>query len=146
MDSLNSYGNTETVPPYELNGKKYPMGRLFRGYIDSFHPDPEMQRMLDAQAVQPILKVDTSWLLVGHVDETMSFMKMQNQRGWGVAVNDAALAKKMLEDLVAAGNGDINFFVGQKWFTDTNQLVAADISAKEILANTEVMSTSAEAV
>jgi len=146
MDSLNSYGNTETIPPYELNGQKFPMGRLFRGSVPSFFPDPAFQKMLDAQAVQPIVNVDTSWLLVGHVDETISFLKMDNARGWGLLINDAALAKKMLEDLVTQGNGDVPFFVGLQFLTDAGSFVDAQTSAKQILANTEVMKSSQEAV
>ena len=145
MDSLNSYGNTETIPPYEYNGESYPMGRVFRGSVASFHPDPLMQKMLDAQAVQPILNVDTSWLLVGHVDETISFVKMDNARGWGMAVNDAAMAKKMLEDLVSQGQGGVLMFEGQKWYTDTGT-EPAQVTVQDVLNDTDVMGESAKAV
>ncbi len=144
MDSLNSYGDTETIPPYEFNGQSYPMGRVFRGSIPNFHPDPEMQRMLDSQLVQPILNVDTSWLAVGHVDETTSFLKMSNSRGWGMAINDAAMAKKMLEDLEAQGNGDVPIFEGLNWLGQTGS-VPAQTTASEILLDADVMGPSKEA-
>ncbi len=145
MDSLNSYGDTETVPPYDYNGESYPMGRVFRGSVPNFHPDPLMQKMLDAQSVQPILNVDTSWLLVGHVDETISFVKMDNARGWGMAVNDAALAKKMLEDLASQGHGDVLMFEGQEWYTDTG-FAPAQATVQQVLDDTDVMGESAKAV
>lgn len=146
MDSLNSYGNTETIPPYEHNGESYPLGRVFRGSVPSFYPDTAMQKMLDAQQVQPGLNVDTSWLLVGHVDETISFVKMNNPRGWGMAVNDVPLAKKMLEDLVSGGNGAVTMFKGKSWWDDNNQQVPAEISVQDVLADTDVMGESSKAV
>jgi protein-arginine deiminase len=104
---------SETIPPYENAGKSYPMGRVFRGSVPDFHVDNAFARMTEAQAVQPPIYADTSWLLVGHIDETMSFVKMNNPRGWGVALNDPAMAKKMLEDLVAQGHGDTLLFTGK---------------------------------
>jgi len=38
MDSLNSNGNLETIPPYSNGGIDYPLGRLFRGSIPTFIP------------------------------------------------------------------------------------------------------------
>ena len=55
---------------------------------------------MESQAVQPPVYVDTSWLLVGHVDETISFVKTSSPRGWTILVNDPAMAKKMLQDAV----------------------------------------------
>ncbi|MBL8953391.1 MAG: protein-arginine deiminase [Myxococcaceae bacterium] len=145
--SLNSYGNTETIPPYSHNGQTYPLGRLLRGAIPSFAPDPVLSKMMESQAVQPHLYVDTSWLLVGHVDETISFLKAPNPRGWVLLVNDAAQAKAMLEAQVAAGNGNVQMHVGKRWYNyNTNQYYSAAISISQVLANTEIMAASAEAV
>jgi protein-arginine deiminase len=143
MDSTNAYGNTETIPPYEFGGKSYPMGRLFRGSVPSRHPDVLAQHMFDSQGFQPMLTVDTSWLLVGHVDETISFVKMANARGWGMAVDDPALAKKMLEDLVSQGNGDVPIFEGESWDTPPG---SAQTSANDILADPDVAGAFDEAV
>jgi protein-arginine deiminase len=153
MDSLNSYGNTETLPPFEHNGKKWPMGRIYRGSVSSFHPDPVYQKMLDSQGrisatspgIQETVTVDTSWLLVGHVDETITFLRMKNALGWGIGANDVALAKKMLEDIVAAGYGDVPIFEGLQAYTDQGTFVDAQTTAAGILANTEVMGESAAA-
>jgi protein-arginine deiminase len=140
MDSLNSYGNTETLPPYEHNGESYPMGRVYRGSIPDFFPDPAMQKMLDAQQYQPTLNVDTSWLLVGHVDETISFVKMSNARGWGIVINDVALAKSMLEGFSNQGHGTTTMFEGKFWNGASDP---AEVSIDGVLADPEVMAESA---
>ncbi|MBI5533296.1 MAG: protein-arginine deiminase [Deltaproteobacteria bacterium] len=141
MDSLNSFGNTETVPPYG----DYPLGRLFRGSAPTFFPDPKMTKLMEAQAVQPPIYIDTSWLLVGHVDETISFAKASSPRGWIVLANDARLAKKMLEDEVAKGHGDVKMFEGVKWLNDNWTESPAEVTIQQALNNTEVMSESAKA-
>jgi protein-arginine deiminase len=143
MDGLNSLGNFETVPPYDLNGVSYPFGRVLRGSTKSFFPDPAFTKMIDAQGQQPTIEIDTSWLLVGHVDETLSFVKAPTPRGWVVLAGDPTLAKKMLEDAVNAGNGDVHMFVGMQSLTDDGG--SAEISIKDVLADTEVMQASAEA-
>jgi protein-arginine deiminase len=142
MDSLNSFGNTETIPPYTLGSDAYPMGRLLRGSVASFHPDPVFSKMLESQAMQPPVYIDTSWLLVGHVDETLSFVKSSSPRGWALLVNDATLAKQMLIDQVDAGHGDAIMFPGQKWVDDNGNETSAAISITDVLADTEVMTES----
>lgn len=145
-DSLNSFGNTETIPPYTLGDKSYPLGRLLRGSVPTFHPDVSFSKMLESQGMQPPVYVDTSWLLVGHVDETLSFVKANTPRGWVLLVNDAAMAKKMLEDQVTAGNGDVPMFVGMSWYDDNGKPSPAQATISEVLADTDVMTASSEAV
>lgn len=142
MDSLNSFGNTETIPPYTLGDTSYPLGRVFRGKVDFFYPDPKFTQMVEDQLVQPPLYVNTSWLLVGHVDETMTFLPTNNARGWTVGANDAPMAKTMLEDLVTGGYGDAQLFVDKKWedFPKKN----AAISITKLLADQAIMGASAK--
>jgi len=146
MDSLNSFGNLETIPPYTLDGKSYPLGRILRGATPSFFPDKSFQTMLDGQAQQPVVAIDTSWLLVGHVDETLSFVKASTPRGWALVVDDPTLGKKMLEDQVTAGNGATKMFIGKQWYDDNGRASPAETTIAGVLANTEVMAASAEAV
>jgi protein-arginine deiminase len=110
-------------------------------------PDKTLEKLLEAQGQQPPIYIDTSWLLVGHVDETLSFVKAATPRGWKVLVNDARLAKKMLEDQVAAGNGAVTMFQGKNWEDEQNAAIhpPAEISISAVLANTDVMQASAEA-
>lgn len=141
FDTLNSFGNFETIPPYSLGTESYPLGRVLRGNIPTYYPDKTFLAMIEAQRVQPPVYVDTSWLLVGHVDETMSFVKASTPRGWVLLVNDATLAKSMLEAQSAAGNGAVPMFVGKNWDSRT----AAQVTIDQVLADTEVMQASAEA-
>jgi protein-arginine deiminase len=147
MDTLNSFGNFETVPPYEKDGTSFPFGRVVRGKTSSYYPDKTFAAMIAAQGQQPEIDVDTSWLLVGHIDETISFVKAPGTpRGWKLLVNDAPMAKKMLEDAVKAGNGDVPMFVGKSWVNfETGEERPAEITISEVLADTEVMKASAEA-
>jgi protein-arginine deiminase len=147
MDSLNSFGNTETIPPYLHGGVSYPLGRLLRGSVPSFYPDKSFSKMLEAQAVQPPVYVDTSWLLVGHVDETVSFLKVNSPRGWILLVNDAAMARQMLKAEQMNGNGSVQMFVGKKWidFDAWPREVSAAITIDAVLNDTDVMNESAAA-
>jgi protein-arginine deiminase len=142
-DSLNSFGNTETIPPFSDGAKSYPLGRLLRGSIKSFAPDRSFSKLLDAQEVQPTVNIDTSWLFVGHVDETISFVKAPTPRGWVALVNDPALAREMLQAQVDAGKGDTPLFTGRKWIDDTGAETPAETTIAKVLANTDVMSESA---
>ena len=145
MDSLNSYGNLETIPPYSLAGKNYPLGRLFRGSIPSFHPDASFEKMMEAQAVQPPVYIDTSWLDVGHVDETISFVKASTPRGWAILAADPAGAKKMLQDASTAGNGSTPMFAGKNWQDANGNPIPAQITIDEVLADSDVMTSSDQA-
>ncbi len=140
FDTLNSFGNFETIPPYSWSGQSYPLGRVLRGSTPAYYPDQVFQRMIEAQKVQPPVYIDTSWLLVGHVDETTSFVKAPNARGWVLLVNDATMAKTMLEAEQTAGNGGVPMFVGKSWSSGS-----AQVTIDQLLADTDVMSASAEA-
>jgi protein-arginine deiminase len=141
MDTLNSFGNLETVPPYGFNGKSYPNGRVLRGSTPEFYPDKSFDKMIESQGTQPIIYINTEWLLVGHVDETTTFVKASSPRGWALGLNDPALARKMLEDAKAAGFGSTLMFTGKFW----SQNQPAEVSIDEVLADPDVMNESAKA-
>ncbi|MFZ5468154.1 MAG: protein-arginine deiminase family protein [Myxococcota bacterium] len=143
MDSLNSMGNTETVPPYTLGSASFPLGRILRGSHPQFYPDRRFSKMLEAQSVQPPIYIDTSWLLVGHVDETLSFLPFDSPRGWIVLVNDPRLARQMLEAQRSAGNGDVPMFVGKRWLDDFGRERDAQVTVSGVLDDTGVMAESA---
>lgn len=144
MDSLNSLGNLETIPPYDNNGRSYPMGRMTMGKVSSFYPTRSFTTMLEAQKVQPPLWIDTSWLLVGHVDETITYLKASSARGWALGLNDPALAREMLQDASDAGDGATVMFEGKYW-SDGYKDTPAQATIDEVLADTEVMAASATA-
>ncbi|MBX3263045.1 MAG: protein-arginine deiminase, partial [Labilithrix sp.] len=143
-DSLNSFGNLETVPPYTFNGKSYPLGRVIRGSSTRMHPDKSFAKMMEAQKVQPPIYVDTSWLVVGHIDETVSFVKANNARGWVMLANDAPLARTMLQTQANAGRGSTPLHVGKFWASSGGN-ASAQITINQLLADTDVMSANAEA-
>ncbi|MFP2924234.1 protein-arginine deiminase family protein [Pyxidicoccus sp. 3LG] len=141
--TLNSFGNTEVIPPYEKDGVRYPLGRLLRGRgpdtRPDYQPDPSFTRMLEAQAVQPPVYVDTSWLDVSHVDETFSFLPANTPRGWIALVADPALARRMLLDAKERGLGTTKLFTGLSWQLER----PAEQSINQVLNNPSVMDGSA---
>ena len=146
MDTLNSFGNFETVPPYKKDGVFYPFGRVLRGSTESWHVDRAFATMVDAQGQQPQIEIDTSWLFVGHVDETISFVRAPSPRGWALLANDARLSMKMLADASNAGHGDVPMFTGYSWIDiDTGVASPAEVTIDQVLADREVMQASAEA-
>lgn len=106
-DTRGSTGNYGTVPAYEHDGKKYPLGRKVYGAVPGtgFTADPAFNEMLDRQGFQDPIAVDTSWLSVGHIDEFMSIIPADNDRGWALVVADPKLAMDLLQELVDAGRG-----------------------------------------
>lgn len=104
---LNYTGNVEALPPYA----GYPNGRIVYGATAARRPDPSFTRMLHAQAQPPVV-LDTSWLLVGHVDETFHVVRADNARGWTLAVSDPRLAVRLLRRAQQAGAGGGRLFTG----------------------------------
>jgi protein-arginine deiminase len=73
------YGNLEASPPVAAQ----PQGRVIYGRNtttgEGFHPD--VIRFLAAQQAQAPFWIDTSWLLIKHVDEIVAFMPGPDGRG-----------------------------------------------------------------
>lgn len=145
MDTLNSFGNTEMVPPFEHGGRTWPLGRLIRGSTSGYYPDKSMAKLFDAQQLQQPILVDTSWLLVGHVDETLSYVASNKPgpRSFVLLAGDPRLAKKIFEDARAAGQGAAKVFVGKSWVDyESMTEISAEKTVAEILDDTDVMSAS----
>lgn len=102
-----SFGNLETVPPYSHRGRTYPAGRLIYGVSRDDGPTRRTRELLSSQGVQDPIELDTSWLVVGHVDEFLSFVEADTARGWKLVVADPSLAIATLADLKRAGHGDV---------------------------------------
>ncbi len=150
-DTLDSFGNTETVPPHIApDGTAYPHGRVVRGQHlgnDNIRPDPTLTSIIDSQGAQPVLWVDTYWKLVAHVDETISFVESDTDRGWSLLYNDPVRAKEMLETLRdEQGGGDLIMFEGKSypsWWGSAGG--SAEVTVNEVLNDTEIMEASARA-
>ncbi|MFU8806113.1 MAG: protein-arginine deiminase family protein, partial [Bradymonadaceae bacterium] len=157
-DTLDSFGNTETIPPYELGDASYPLGRLMRGMTNRVGPDPTTTRMFESQSVQPPVYVDTNWLLVAHIDETVSFIKSDSPRGWSLVANDPAMARQMLTAQRDAGHGDVPMFVGKFEAVDPEDCtstfsgwrcpeptVSMTVTIAETLEHSQIMAATARA-
>ncbi len=141
MDTLNSFGNLETLPPYTHNGVSRPLGKVIRGSVPSFYTDPTFDAMVAAQGVQGLLYVDTSWLAVAHIDETVSFVKANSPRGWVMLATDPVGAKAELQAAQAQGYGTTPMFVGKYWSGGS----PAQVSINNVLNDPDVMNISATA-
>jgi len=108
-------GNIESLPPYA----GYPQGRVVYGsgavVGSDRRPDPALIGLLTGQGgYQPPVVIDTSWLVVGHADETMRVVRADNARGWTLAVADPRRAVTLLRDAQRAGAGKARLFAGTR--------------------------------
>lgn len=69
-------GNIESLPPCA----GYPHGRIVYG-SGARHPDPAFIRMVTSQGYQPPVVIDTSWLMIGHADETTHVVRAAHLGG-----------------------------------------------------------------
>jgi protein-arginine deiminase len=101
-----------------------------------------MARLLGAQGLQPPILLDTSWLFVGHVDETLAFVaSAAARRGWVALVADPQRARALLQDLAAGGHGEEKLFAG---LTDSRGN-PAERTVSQVLADPVVTAASATA-
>ena len=116
------YGNLMAAPATAA----WPQGRVIYGRNvatgEAFHPD--LIAFLAAQRVQSPVWIDTSWLLIKHVDEIVAFLPGRDGRGCLVVVDPLA----GLEQARAAG---LEQAVGPKAaaFAETNRRIAAIVEA-----------------
>ena len=103
---VDSFGNLETIPPYEFNGKSYPAGRVIYGDAgDGYGPHKDFSTFFASQEIQAPIVLDTSWLIIAHVDEFVQFLPADNDYGWTIAVKDVASGLAVLREAQAAGHG-----------------------------------------
>jgi protein-arginine deiminase len=109
-DLRNSTGNVESLPP----DADHPHGRLVYGTGRTRRPDPAFVRLLTGmgQGLQPPVVLDTGWLMVGHVDETLHVVRADNARGWTLMIADPRLAARLLHQAEDAGAGRTQLFPG----------------------------------
>lgn len=131
-DLRNATGNIESLPPY----RGYPRGRLVYGSDPTGYltPDPAFVGLLTSQGQQPPVVIDTSWLMVGHADETTHVVRASNSRGWTLMVADPRLAVSTLRSASDAGAGAARF---------TGHRLTESID--EVLADQKLMADNEEA-
>ncbi|KAM3528480.1 hypothetical protein MY4038_005892 [Beauveria bassiana] len=109
METLDSMGNLETIPPYEFNGRNFSAGRIVVGANQTAGRVPLSLPFLQAQEMQDPLLVDTTWLEVQHVDEFLQFLPAETPLKWRVMVSDPIGAVRVLQDAQAAGRGNSSY-------------------------------------
>ncbi|MBE9042431.1 protein-arginine deiminase [Oscillatoriales cyanobacterium LEGE 11467] len=96
------YGNLEVTPPLP----NYPLGRIYYGQSGDVGMHPEVLEFVKAQEIQgPPVAIDTSWLLIRHVDEILSFIPTPDG-GHLVMVASPEAGVNLLRELAEQGYGD----------------------------------------
>jgi protein-arginine deiminase len=137
-DTFDSHGNHDLIPPYTNGADAFPHGRIITGS----GVIKETREFYASQMIQaPVLRVKTSWLYVGHVDEVFSYVPAATPRGWKLLVGSPRLAREMLEKASMGGHGAVQMFVGKKWYTGAEATITID----EVLADPDLMTWSQDA-
>jgi protein-arginine deiminase len=145
--SMNSFGDWDVIPPYTKDGVNYPLGRNYWGAIAGNieeSPNQAFQDFYRAQKVQPEINVDTSWLLVGHVDEYSSWVKAPSARGWVMLAASPRVARAMFMQMQSDGNGASMIFQGKNDYS-TGKKKPAAIAITDVLAKANLMAASQSA-
>ncbi|XP_060775421.1 protein-arginine deiminase type-2 isoform X2 [Neoarius graeffei] len=130
VSSLDSFGNLEVSPPVTVNGKNYPLGRIIIGVAfptTSYgrNMTKVVQEFLWAQKVQEPIAVYSDWLMVGHVDEFMTFVPAPDRKGFRMLLASPDAAYKVLRTLQNNGHGNLKLFPGKE----------EEVSIDELLSN-----------
>ncbi|XP_069547288.1 protein-arginine deiminase type-2 isoform X1 [Brachyistius frenatus] len=117
VSSLDSFGNLEVSPPVTVNGKKYPLGRIIIGVAfptatKGRNMTKVVQDFLWAQKVQEPIALFSDWLLVGHVDEFMTFVPAPDRKGFRLLLASPDAGYKLFRGLQYDGHGQAQLFEG----------------------------------
>ncbi|XP_044068172.1 protein-arginine deiminase type-2 isoform X4 [Siniperca chuatsi] len=119
VSSLDSFGNLEVSPPVTVNGKKYPLGRIIIGVAfptatKGRNMTKVVQDFLRAQKVQEPIALFSDWLLVGHVDEFLTFVPAPDRKGFRLLLASPDAGYKLFRGLQNDGHGQAKLFEGLK--------------------------------
>ncbi|XP_054857506.1 protein-arginine deiminase type-1-like [Eublepharis macularius] len=116
VSSLDSFGNLEVSPPVTVKGKEYPLGRIL---IGSSFPRSGSRKMakivrdfLYAQKVQSPVELYSDWLLVGHVDEFVTFIPACDRKGFRLLLASPLACYKLFKEKQKEGYGEAALFEG----------------------------------
>jgi protein-arginine deiminase len=133
VDSLDYFGNLEVSPPVSVGKRRYPLGRIvfggadYRGYGEKpRRMMPELRRFLHAQKVQSPIEIFTDWLEVGHVDEILSFVPTENEKGFKLLLASPSKTQAILWGLSVSGHGDAVLFEGKTRNDDDSAKITVD--------------------
>ena len=105
---IDGYGNLEVSPPAKAKGREFKNGRIYAGTQGERAMHPEVIRFLEAQNAQgPVLWLDTSWLVIGHVDETVSWVPSMVGTPFRMMIPSPRLAVEILRQAEQDAPGGI---------------------------------------
>lgn len=144
------YGNLEASPPVAAKGRDFKNGRVYAGTQGERAMHPEVISFLEAQGAQgPALWLDTSWLVIGHVDEVVSWVPSTAGRPFRMMIPSPRLAVEILKQAEREAPGGI-LNRGTKRQGDKpgefERPVAAVLADKDLLAAQELVQGKIDAV
>ncbi|XP_024126092.1 protein-arginine deiminase type-2 [Oryzias melastigma] len=115
VGDLDSFGNLEVSPPVTVNGKNYPLGRIIIGVAFPTakygrNMTKVVQDFLWAQRVQKPIALFSDWLVVGHVDEFMTFVPAPDRKGFRLLLASPDAGYKLFRELKNNGHGQARMF------------------------------------
>uniref|UniRef100_A0A673A493 Protein-arginine deiminase n=1 Tax=Sphaeramia orbicularis TaxID=375764 RepID=A0A673A493_9TELE len=115
VSSMDSFGNLEVSPPVTVNGKEYPLGRIIIGVAfptatKGRNMTKVVQDFLWAQTVQEPVALFSDWLVVGHVDEFMTFVPAPDRKGFRLLLTSPDAGYKLFRGLQRDGHGKAKLF------------------------------------
>ncbi|AWP02412.1 Peptidylarginine deiminase [Scophthalmus maximus] len=117
VSSLDSFGNLEVSPPVTVNGRNYPLGRIIIGVAfptatKGRNMTKVVQDFLWAQKVQEPIALFSDWLVVGHVDEFMTFVPAPDRKRFRLLLASPDAGYKLFRGLRNSGHGQAKLFEG----------------------------------
>lgn len=114
-----------------------PFGKIIVGDSETGSIAKILRIFLTSQKVQPVIPIDTSWLLVGHVDEFLSFVPSQKDSStpFKALYADPELMIFMIQEtrrVSGTGIRQTNFFRG-KYYHDKNEVGLFEESLNDLL-------------
>jgi Protein-arginine deiminase (PAD) len=86
-------------PSCKAHDRPAPFGKIIIGDCKPRPCSGELHDFLQAQRVQPVLPIDTSWLSVGHTDEIMSFVRSNDSKGFRLLFARPLVMTLILEEV-----------------------------------------------
>jgi len=141
--SLDSFGNLEVSPPVESNGQNFPFGRIITGSaLPTVGAGRRVMQVvkdfLYAQQLQAPIELFTDWLVVGHVDEFMTFVPTaSSSKGFKLLLASPRVCYKLLGQLDNSGSGSEQLFSGRElpWKED---VIGQYTTVSSLLMNREI--------
>ena len=117
---MDSSGGLVVSPPVTVQGQYYPFGRIaysscaLADRVERSPQTTELNQFFKSQNIQSPFALHTDWLIVDRVDEIVSFLPADNEKGFQVLVASPLSARIILQGLNNSGFTDTVMFQGVK--------------------------------